>query len=148
VASQNSSKLEGTRLALEKLVSYQFLEDHPVKGASLDFGVTAQPYSHVQINLGAINRLNNLKVVYPEACFWVSIENGLLEEQVGDNCELWEMIGYAVVKCASTLQRTLVRTTPFMIPDGLTRFLKEGYELSEAMGMYYDASNSKETGVV
>lgn len=149
VASQNFSKLEGTRIALQKIADYGHLPNYEVRGAPIDSGVSAQPYGHEETKQGALNRLRGLKVAFPYARFWVSIESGaeVRGEKTNDNYELWE-IGYVVVECALTNRQSLVNTLSFKVPDGVTKLMREGYEMGDAANIHYGVTNSKEIGVV
>jgi inosine/xanthosine triphosphatase len=146
VASKNAVKLEGTRLGLQKLVDRNILPEYPIKGASVDSQVPAQPYGHQETKEGALNRIAGLKAVYPDARFWVSIESGAVDVkgEGAENPELWE-IGYIIVECARTGKRAIMQTMSFKVPSGVTKYMREGYEMGDAANMHYGVVDAKST---
>src|SRR4030042_6957589 len=87
---------------------------------------------------GAINQVNNVSAIEPQADYWVGIEGGL--EKFGEEMESFAWI---VVKSKDG-QFGKGRTGSFFLPKEVIKLIKEGKELGEANDIIFGLTNSKQ----
>lgn len=138
VGSKNFTKIAAVRQGFEKLTKLNLISEHEITGVEVESGVSAQPYGHQETKLGALNRLNAVKSLYPGAAFWAAIESGVIIEEDG----MWE-IGYVIVE--SRERQAIVKTMSLKLDDTLVNLMKEGIEMGVAVNLHYGVEDAKNT---
>lgn len=145
VASNNPVKLQAVRSAFERVFPG---DDFVFQGASVPSGVSDQPMSSAETLQGALNRTNAIRVLYPQADFWVGIEGGVQPDLVGNltRGELWAF-AWVVVASQDTCGKGC--TGAFELPPPIADLVRQGHELGAADDIVFGRSNSKqENGAV
>ena len=104
---------------------------------SVSSGVSDQPMSSQETLLGAQNRAKNAREALTDADYWVGIEGGL-EEQ--DN----ELVSFSWIVILSGEKQGRAKTASYSMPTPLTKLVKAGKELGEAVDTVFGESNSKQ----
>ena len=136
VGSKNPVKISCTEDAFTRAFNKSFL----VEGINAASGVPKQPIGDQQTLQGAINRAQNSKEVFPEANYWVGIEGGVDEDEVGMYAFAWIYILDANGKSSQS------KTGTFYIPTAVAKLVKEGMELGMADDEVFNQENSKHQG--
>ena len=132
VASKKPVKLNAARLGF-----CTYFQEVEVHGVSVGSGVSDQPKTDEETLQGAITRVQNALVEFPDADYWVGIEGGLCAKRG----EL-EAFAWIVVRNAEKTGRA--RTTTFQIPAKVAELISEGYELGDANDILFKQENSKQ----
>ncbi len=134
VGSKNPVKISCTDIAF-----HQALEEGAflIEGLNVSSGVDDQPIGDEQTYLGAFNRAQNSKNVFPEADYWVGIEGGV-DEKDG------EMFAFAWVVIIDPSGRVgKAKTATFFLPNIISDLIKGGMELGAADDQVFNRENSK-----
>lgn len=135
VASQNPVKLAAIQQGFLKMFpeeSFTWVTE------SVPSGVGDQPLSDEETLQGAINRVENIRKLVPEADYWTGIEGGVEFNQTGEMC------AYAWVVICSIDQFGKARTGAFFLPPKVALLVKEGKELGDADDIVFGEHNSKQ----
>lgn len=136
VGSKNPVKLDCTSEAFSMAFSKEFL----VNGVSAASLVSDQPIGDAETFLGAINRVNNAKIAFPEADYWIGIEGGIANDEFGMNAFAW-----IYIEDKSGLSGK-AKTGTFYLPKGIEKLINTGLELGQADDQFFDKENSKQQG--
>ncbi len=136
VGSKNPVKISCTEDAFTRAFNKSFL----VEGINASSGVSEQPKGDQETLLGAQNRAQNSRVVFPEANFWVGIEGGVDVDEYGMFAFAWIFI---LDKNGKTSQS---KTGTFYLPKEVVNLVNEGMELGKADDLVFDRENSKQQG--
>ncbi len=139
IASQNPVKINAVKAAFKMVFPSDRFE---FKGVSVSSGVKDQPDSSRETKTGAMNRANNAKEEYKDACLWVGVEGGI--EKIGDDME-----SFAWVYIISDNLSGKARTGTFFLPRKIAKLIDAGEEFGEAVDSLFGLVNSKqENGAV
>lgn len=136
VGSKNPVKLECTGEAFSTAFSMEFL----VNGVSASSQVSDQPIGDAETFLGAVSRVTNSKMAFPEADYWIGIEGGVANDEFGMNAFAWI---YIEDKSGLTGK---AKTGTFYLPKGIEKLVNSGLELGKADDQFFDRENSKQQG--
>jgi len=134
VASQNPVKLLAAQEGFQKMFpdkSFMF------EGCSVDSGVSAQPMTHEETALGALNRAQNASQKFPQATYSIGIEGGIQPV----NAQL-DVFAYVVVLSNGRVGKA--QTGVFTLPKEVAKLVRQGMELGEADDAVFGRSNSKQ----
>ncbi len=136
VGSKNPVKLDCTNEAFSLAFSTEFL----VNGVNAASQVSEQPIGDAETLLGAINRVKNAKMAFPEADYWIGIEGGIENDEFGMNAFAW-----IYIENKSGLSGK-AKTGTFYLPKGITNLINSGMELGHADDQFFAKENSKQQG--
>ena len=136
VGSKNPVKLDCASEAFTLSFSKEFL----INGVSAASQVSDQPVGDAETFLGAINRVNNAKMAFPEADYWIGIEGGVTIDEFGMNAFAWI---YIEDKAGLTGK---AKSATFYLPNGISKLINSGLELGQADDQFFDKENSKQQG--
>lgn len=139
IASTNPVKIRAAKQGFARMFPHIELK---VVSVSVESGVANQPQSDQETFTGALNRVNNARLVYPDADYWIGIEGGVAT--VDD-----ELAAFAWVVVRSQHRVGKARTGTFFLPNVVAQLVHEGKELGEADDIVFQRQNSKqENGAV
>lgn len=136
VGSKNPVKINST----EDAFTLAFSRGFHINGVSAASGVPEQPMGDTETLQGAKTRALNAKKTFPEANFWVGIEGGLDEDEIGMNAFAWI---YIIDENDFSGQ---AKTGTFYLPKPISELVKSGMELGHADDQFYAKENSKQEG--
>ncbi len=136
VASKNPVKINSTRTAFEQIFLDETFE---VSGISVPSGVSDQPMTQAETLQGALNRATNAKNASPDATYWVGIEGGIEDTDIGMQCFAW------VVILGRDERVGRGQTAIFYLPLEVAKLVREGVELGYADDQVFGRENSKQT---
>jgi inosine/xanthosine triphosphatase len=136
VGSKNPIKIASTDSAFSEVFKQPFL----VNGINASSLVSDQPKGDKETFEGAKNRARNSKSSFPEADYWVGIEGGIAEDELGMNAFAWV---YVENKAGLTGK---AKTGTFYIPEGVAKLVRSGLELGHADDQFFAQENSKQEG--
>jgi len=134
ISSKNPVKVNATKQAFTLVFPGQTFDFVEVSAAS---GVSNQPLSNQETQIGATNRVNNAAAAHPEADFYVGIEGGV--EQVGS-----DMHSFAWVVIKGQNKNGQARTGTFFLPAKVAELIHQGVELGAADDIVFAKNNSKQ----
>ncbi|MBU1038831.1 inosine/xanthosine triphosphatase [Patescibacteria group bacterium] len=135
IASENPVKIEAVKKAFTLMLpGNQFI----FTGLTVPSGVSNQPLNDQETKQGAINRLNQAKLVKPQADYWVGLEGGVEQKEIGLEAFAW------IVIQNKTGQTGQARTASFYLPPQIATLIKQGLELGEADDQVFGQTNSKQ----
>ena len=139
VASNNPVKKKACQIGFKLMYpEIKFI----LESVSVASGVGEQPISDQETLAGAVNRSTNAKINHPEADYWVGIEGGI---QTISN----DLAAFAWVVIQTQEYSSKSRTGTFMLPEAVTRLIRDGKELGEADDIVFNRRNTKqENGAV
>ncbi|GAA0877594.1 inosine/xanthosine triphosphatase [Algoriphagus jejuensis] len=136
VGSKNPVKISCTEDAFTRAFNKSFL----VEGINAASGVSDQPKGDIETLLGAKNRAQNSREVFPEANYWVGIEGGLDQDDFGMYAFAWIFILDREGKASQS------KTGTFYLPKAVADLVDNGMELGKADDVVFDRENSKQQG--
>lgn len=136
IASKNPVKINCTKTAFEKAFPSKSVQ---VTGIAVPSNVSEQPMSNSETLNGARNRALNAQKEIIEADYWVGIEGGI------DQNELGEMYAFAWVFILSEDKQGKAHTASFILPAKIAELVNQGIELGIADDMVFTRSNSKQS---
>lgn len=135
VASKNPVKINATLEAFQAVFPQ---ESYTAEGVSVLSGVSDQPMTARETRQGALNRAQNARQAQPDAQFWVGIEGGVEDTDIGMQCFAWvvilsaeNVIGYG-------------QTAVFYVPKEVATLVRQGIELGHADDQVFGRDNSKQ----
>lgn len=132
VASKNQVKVKATLLGFES-----YFSGVEIEGVSVESGVPDQPMSDAETLTGALTRVKNAKLEFPEANYWVGIEGGIEAEEIGLTAFAW-----IVIQDNTKIGQS--RTTSFQLPPKVAALISDGYELGVANDLLFKKENLKQ----
>lgn len=136
VGSKNPVKIDCANEGFSLAFSKEFL----VNGVNAASQVSDQPMGDAETFLGALNRVNNAKMAFPEADYWIGIEGGVTIDEFGMNAYAWV---YIEDKSGLTGK---AKTGTFYLPNGIAKLIESGLELGQADDEFFEKENSKHHG--
>jgi len=136
VASKNPVKVQAALKGFQEMFPE---EEFLVEGHSVPSGVSDQPLGNEETFTGALNRVQTVKKLIPEADYWIGIEGGNIIEENGMEVMAWIVI-------LSKNQMGKARTAGFFLPPKVIELIHQGYELGHADDLIFGVENSKQTG--
>lgn len=133
VASENPVKVSVAKRAFASVYPDDEFECISIKSES---GVPDQPMND-ETEQGALNRLEFVNKVHPNADYWISQEGGVYE----DGEQLYSRAWIAVTNKSGYVAKS--STALFYLPKKITEYLKDGLELGDANDRFFSTVNSK-----
>ncbi len=133
VASKNPVKVAASKRAFEDV----FKQEVELFSYDVPSGVGAQPKSDEESLRGALNRVENVKLLEPNADYYVGIEAGIEDTEEGMQSFSWQ-----VVLGGNRISKSKTQTI-FLI-EPLARLIRQGYELGHAIDKVFKQQNSKQ----
>ena len=111
-------------------------------GVNTDSGVSRQPMSDHETFTGALNRARQALDQITEADFGVGVEGGILDTEQG----MWAYAWVVVVSREIGKQARIGKgqTGRFLLPEAVSRLIRDGMELGEADDHFFGRNNSKQ----
>ncbi len=134
VASTNSAKIEGFRLAFTRMFPDETFEFQSIKAES---GVPDQPVGRDQTLHGAQNRIAHARTQAPTADYWVTNESGV--EDVGADLYI---VNWIAVTDGITFSNTL--TASFQLPPRVADYVRSGMEVTQGFGAVFGPAAAKD----
>lgn len=135
VASNNPVKIEAARLGFEAMFPDAEFES---EGVSVPSHVSDQPMTVQETIQGATHRAQNARSAKPEADYWVGIEGGVADSELGMQCFAWII----VIGQDSIIGRG--QTAIFYLPEEVAQLVRQGVELGHADDQVFGRENSKQ----
>ncbi|MDE1328777.1 inosine/xanthosine triphosphatase [Vibrio aestuarianus] len=132
IASLNPAKINAVRSAFESVFPQQ---QFVFTGVSVPSGVADQPMSNDETHLGALNRVQHAKEIYPGADYYVGLEAGI----EGNVTFAWMII-------ESDTHRGESRSASLMLPPIVLEKLATANELGDVMDEVFATENIKQKG--
>lgn len=134
VASHNPVKLAAVRHGFERM-----FPDRAFKFATApaDSGVSDQPRSSAETLAGAGNRAVAAKAAIPDADYWVGVEGGVEELDLG-------LAAFAWIVVVGPKATGRGRSASFFLPDRVAELVRAGMELGAADDRVFGRRNSKQ----
>ena len=143
IASKNPVKVEATKAAFLRVFGADFSNFNFIE-KSVDSGVAHTPLSQGETKQGALNRLNHIQESFLGADYFVAIEGGFYQKQVGEN--FWQT-GTVLVSGKFPLHAKMeVSVIEFMLPDELSKKIGDGQGAGSAADELQGTTNSKQRG--
>lgn len=136
VASTNPVKIKAVEQGFKLMFPHQSFH---VEGVSVDSKVGHQPMTDGQTYNGALNRVNIVSKLKPEADYWVGIEGGVEEKGKEMECFAWAIIKSKDKKYGKGRAGTII------LPEKVARLVRSGLEMGEADDRVFKMTNSKQT---
>jgi inosine/xanthosine triphosphatase len=137
VASQNPVKLNAVKRGFEQMFPG---EDFEVVGASISSGVSDQPMGDKETYQGAYNRSTSARSHEIDADYYVGIEGGIHDAELGMQCFAWMVVQNKAGRCGHA------RAAGFILPEAMAELVRGGEELGMAHDMISNRHNSKQEG--
>lgn len=135
VASKNPVKINATLDSFQQIFPDQSFE---MSGVAVPSGVSDQPMTSAETIQGAVNRATNAREAQPDADYWVGIEGGIDDTDVGMQCFAW------VVILGRDERIGRGQTAVFYLPIEVADIVRDGMELGHADDKVFGRSNSKQ----
>jgi len=135
IASANPVKINATKIAFEQVFTDDTFE---AVGVAVPSGVSDQPMTSSETLQGALNRADNAKMQASDADYWVGIEGGIEDTDIGMQCFAW------VVILGSGERIGRGQTAIFYLPVEVAQLVRQGVELGHADDQVFGRENSKQ----
>ena len=135
VASQNPVKLRAAEAAFKRMFA---AETHTASGISVPSGVADQPMTREETLTGARNRAMNAREAAPGFDYWIGIEGGVEDTELGMSCFAW------VVVLDGAGRAGYGQTGIFILPTAVAKYVRGGMELGDADDLVFGRENSKQ----
>lgn len=135
VASQNPVKINA---ALEGFQRVFPDKTFAASGVSVATGVADQPMTSRETMQGALNRAQNACDAQPDADYWIGIEGGIEDTDLGMQCFAWVII----LGQGERVGRG--QTAVFYLPIEVAELVRDGIELGHADDQVFKRDNSKQ----
>lgn len=135
VASKNPVKINATLASFQKIFPDETID---AIGVSVPSGVSDQPMTSAETIQGAMTRATNARDAQPDADYWVGIEGGIEDTDVGMQCFAW------VIILGRDKRIGRGQTAVFYVPIEVADLVREGIELGHADDQVFGRSNSKQ----
>ncbi|MCP3962843.1 MAG: non-canonical purine NTP phosphatase [bacterium] len=134
VASRNPVKARAVELGFQRMFPGQA---HELRAVSVDSDVSDQPASSSETLRGAANRAAAARAAAPDADFWIGIEGGIEDSDLG-------MAAFAWVVVMSSDRKGQGKTATFFLPEEVADMVRGGMELGHADDVVFGRENSKQ----
>ena len=135
VASQNPVKIKAARAGFQQMFPNQRCR---VSGLSVPSGVSEQPMTRIETFQGARSRAARARQSQPESDFWIGIEGGVEDTDLGMQC-------FACVLALGADERIgRGQTAVFYLPREVAELVRAGMELGHADDQVFQRENSKQ----
>jgi inosine/xanthosine triphosphatase len=134
-ASTNPVKIEAARRGLAAIFPDAVVR---ASGISVPSGVSDQPMTDAETELGAGNRARAASLAVPEADYWVGLEGGCEDTPGGMRVFAWAVV---LKRDSAVIGRA--RTGMFHLPDEVAALVRAGMELGHADDQVFGRHNSK-----
>ncbi len=139
VASKNPVKIHAVEQGFKLLFPAM---EFSIEGYAVSSGVNDQPLSDNETFQGALNRVNHLSKT-ADADYWVAIEGGM--EEINNE---FHVFAWAVAKSKDN-KIGKGKTVTFILPDAVSKHIREGKELAHAADIVFNESESgKKQGTI
>lgn len=135
VASTNPVKINATLIGFQQMFPDT---EFTVSGVSVPSGVSDQPMTQAETIQGAMNRAQNARSNQPDATYWVGIEGGIEDTDIGMQCFAW------VVILGKDDRIGRGQTAVFYLPIEVAELVRDGMELGHADDQVFQRDNSKQ----
>jgi len=135
VASKNPVKINATLTSFQQMFPDETFD---ATGVSVPSGVSDQPMTSAETIQGAMNRATNAREAQPDADYWVGIEGGIDDTDVGMQCFAW------VIVLGRDGRIGRGQTAVFYVPIEVADLVRDGIELGHADDQVFGRSNSKQ----
>lgn len=136
VASTNPVKLEAARLSFERAFDTKVCI-HSINAPS---GVNAQPMTHAETRLGALNRVEHVLMQHnDEFDYVIAYEGGIDVTEDGP-------ITFAIICIANQQQQCVGQSAAMPLPIQIYQQILDGKELGTAMDELFNTHNIKQKG--
>ena len=132
VASDNPVKVNAVESGFKS-----FFQEFQVEAVKTASGVSAQPLTEKETQIGARNRVAEARRTITDADFWIGIEGGIQAMDEGLAAFAW-----IVIKSAGKTGEA--RTATFLLPEKIAHLVAGGLELGAANDLVFNESNSKQ----
>ena len=137
VTSRNPVKIAAVKEAFLSQFPGVGIQTVPVK---VDSGVSEQPMSDQETRQGARNRVENARLMFSDADYWVGLEGGLDYFDDRLMAFAWMVIANGKNRISETRSATLP------LPPEVQALVSGGLELGEANDRVFSTLNSKQAG--
>ena len=134
ISSKNPVKIEAVKHAFIRMFPGQMFQ---LESIAVTSGVSDQPKWDPEVIKGAETRASNAKTEIPNADYWIGIEGGIEDTQIG-------MTAFAWIVIISEKHIGRGRTGTFFLPEKVAQLVRQGKELGEANDIVFNRSNSKQ----
>jgi inosine/xanthosine triphosphatase len=134
VASTNSAKIEGFRLAFTRMFPDETFEFQSVKALS---NVPDQPVGRDETLRGAQNRIAHARTLAPNADYWITNESGV--EDIGADLFI---VNWVAVTDGITFSNTL--TASFQLPPRVADYVRSGMEVTQGFEAVFGPAAAKD----
>jgi len=135
IGSENPVKVECTKRGFKEI--FRKIDEFEFIGKSVDSGVSDQPMTNEETLLGAKNRAQNLKEMFPNGDYYVGIEGGIQSRND-------EMEAFAWIVISGKGMVGKAQTSTFQLPPDIVKLIQQGVELGHADDMVFNRKNSKQ----
>lgn len=134
IATINPVKVEAAAEGFQQMFQGEDIKVVPCK---VNPGIAPQPMSNEETLDGAERRARALREIFPQSDYWVGIEGGVAESQIGLGTYAWVVI-------LSKDQIGRGRSGEFFLPKKIADMVRQGMELGEADDLFFSRNNSKQ----
>lgn len=135
VASTNPVKINAALHGFQQVFPDETFD---ASGVSVSTGVSDQPMTALETMQGAMNRAENARNRQPEADYWIGIEGGIEDTDMGMQCFAWVII----LGRDDRIGRG--QTAVFYLPIEVAELVRDGMELGHADDHVFKRDNSKQ----
>lgn len=135
VASKNPVKIEAVISGFQQMLPDK---NYIFEGISAESGVPDQPIGSEQTYLGALNRVDNASKLATDADYWVGLEGGIADTELGMQAFAWIIIKSKSGKYGKG------QTSAFVLPEKIAVLVRGGMELGDADDHVFKQTNSKQ----
>ncbi len=135
VASRNPVKVRAALTAFERLFPQNAFS---AGSLAVETGVADQPRSLAETMRGARVRAENAQAAQPNADYWVGIEGGVEDSDLGMNC----FARVHIISAEGMVGRG--QTAVFVLPREVAELVRGGMELGHADDRVFNRDNSKQ----
>lgn len=135
VASRNPVKVRATLGAFKRIFPQMAFS---ARGLAVESGVADQPHTLRETMRGASNRAENARAAQPNADYWVGIEGGIEDSDLGMDC----FARVHIIGCDGRVGRG--QTAVFALPREVADLVRGGMELGHADDQVFKRDNSKQ----
>ncbi|PQJ88431.1 MULTISPECIES: inosine/xanthosine triphosphatase [Aliivibrio] len=132
IASLNPAKIHAVEAAFTQAFPTM---DFVFEGVSVKSEVADQPMSCIETKRGAVNRVNNAKLLRPKASYYVGLEAGI---------ENTATFAWMVIDNGRMVGES--RSSSLPLPPMVIAAVKEGKELGHVMDAQFNTENIKQKG--
>jgi len=136
IASKNPVKIAAVESAFTQVFPHQ---KFTFAGITVSSEVSDQPMSEAETITGARNRCHNAEKQSPAADYFVGLEGGLLQDEIG-----YQVFAWMVIKSGD--KYGYGKTGSFYLPPKVAQLIDQGYELGAADDIIFHRHNSKQAG--